>query len=73
VNAKVDIDICDLQKTYQIPIKIAKKDKLRVSGVLPLNINDFNLSSPSKFFGIIKVEPEIKIDFFFSLQMQEQN
>jgi hypothetical protein len=71
VNAKVDIDICDVRRTYEIPIEVAQKDNLVVSGVLPLNINDFNLSPPSKLFGIIKVEPEIKIDFFFSLQMEE--
>ena len=36
---------------------------LYVRGLLPININDFKLKAPTKMLGIVKVSPQIEIDF----------
>lgn len=59
----VEIVISNVMNTYSVPIQIDTSDQLLVSGTLPLNINDFNLSPPSKVMGMIKVSPIIEIEF----------
>jgi hypothetical protein len=63
VIAKVQIDICNIKKTYAIPIHVDKSDGIVVSGRLPIDINHFNLKAPKKVMGMIKVSNEIEIDF----------
>ena len=63
ISATVDIMICNIVNTYTIPINIANTDELKIDGVLPLDINDFNLTAPSKALGMIKVSSEIEIEF----------
>ncbi|MGD9995049.1 MAG: YceI family protein [Salinivirgaceae bacterium] len=38
-------------------------NRLSFSGVLPVNIRDFNLEPPQKFFGLVEVYPTIQINF----------
>lgn len=38
-------------------------NRLSFSGLLPVNIRDFNLEPPQKFFGLVEVYPTIKINF----------
>lgn len=63
VLAKVQIVICNIKKTYKVPIHINTSHVVTISGVLPIDINDFNLEAPKKAMGIIKVSNEIEIDF----------
>lgn len=67
VSATVQIIICNIKKTYTIPIHIDKSNGITVSGRLPIDINDFNLKAPKKVMGIIKVSNEIEIDFFLKV------
>ncbi|MFC0605487.1 hypothetical protein [Winogradskyella pulchriflava] len=67
VNAIIEITICDIIKTYTIPVSVANEGGICVSGLLPININDFNLTAPTKMLGIVKVYPEIEIDFLLQI------
>jgi hypothetical protein len=63
VNATVDIMICNVVNTYTVPVSVSSSDQIQIDGRLPLNIKDFNLTAPSKVMGLIKVNPEIEIEF----------
>ncbi|MDH7912883.1 YceI family protein [Winogradskyella sp. SYSU M77433] len=63
VTATVEIVICKISKTYTVPISVTGKDGLFVSGILPININDYSLEAPTKMLGMVKVSPQIEIDF----------
>lgn len=63
ITATVDIMICNIVNTYNIPISIVENDGLYVKGTLPLDINDFSLTPPTKILGMIKVSSEIEIQF----------
>ncbi len=67
--ATVEIIICKISKTYKIPVSVDSKNGLYVSGLLPININDFNLKAPKKMLGMVKVSPKIEIEF--SLKINE--
>lgn len=67
--ATIEITISNIVKTYNIPVSIVNNDLLNVSGVMPLDITDFNLVAPTKMLGMIKVSPKIEIDF--SLKIKE--
>ena len=69
ITAIIEITISNIVKTYTIPISIADNEGLHVSGVMPLDINDFNLTAPTKMLGMVKVSPEIEIQF--SLKIKE--
>ncbi|WP_158281905.1 YceI family protein [Winogradskyella wandonensis] len=59
----LDITICGISNTYDIPIKVNGNNEVRVQGLLPINIEDFKLEAPTKVLGIIKVSNKIEIDF----------
>lgn len=61
----VILNIAGESNQYKIPIsvKIGKKSNKEISGETQLLLSDFKLSPVSKFFGIIKVENQVKIDF----------
>ncbi len=63
VTATVEIIICKISKTYKVPISVDSENGLYVRGLLPININDFKLKAPTKMLGIVKVSPQIEIDF----------
>ena len=46
-----------------MPISITNDHNIQVSGVMPLDINDFNLTAPTKMLGMVKVSPKIEIQF----------
>jgi len=69
ITATIEITISNIVRTYTIPISIANNEGLHVSGVMPLDINDFNLIAPTKMLGMVKVSPEIEIQF--SLKIKE--
>ncbi|EPR74347.1 hypothetical protein ADIWIN_0689 [Winogradskyella psychrotolerans RS-3] len=63
ITATIEITISNIVRTYSIPISIADNEGLKVSGVMPLDINDFNLTAPTKMLGMVKVSSEIEIQF----------
>jgi len=69
IFATLDITICNTSNTYKIPISITKGNEVCAKGVLPININDFNLEAPTKMLGMVKVSPEIEIDFSLKIQV----
>lgn len=62
-QAQIDIVICDIIKTYKIPITINSETGITVKGRLPIDILDFSLEPPKKVLGMIKVSNEIEIEF----------
>ena len=63
INATLSITICNISKDYKIPVKIIKGNEIYVQGLLPIDITDFNLEAPKKMLGMVKVSPEIEIEF----------
>lgn len=63
LTADVDINISGVINSYKVPLKINGTDKMEISGVLKLNINDFKIEAPRKALGLIIVSEFIEIDF----------
>lgn len=63
ITATVEITLSNISKTYTIPICIVNDKDLHVSGIMPLDINDFCLTAPTKMLGMVKVSPKIEIQF----------
>ncbi|WP_417885258.1 YceI family protein [Zunongwangia sp.] len=61
-EAILEITIAGISKTFKTLIHFNESDN-NYKGSLELNINDFELSPPSKMFGLIKVKKDIDIDF----------
>ncbi|WP_455169856.1 YceI family protein [Aegicerativicinus sediminis] len=67
VNAVAEIEIAGIRKTYNVNVKASNENNLVVSGLLKLNIEDFNLKAPKKVLGLIVVEKIIDIKFILNL------
>ncbi|MBU2919904.1 YceI family protein [Winogradskyella psychrotolerans] len=63
ITATIEINISNIVNTYTIPISVINNNDLHVSGVMPLDINDFSLTAPTKMLGMVKVSPKIEIQF----------
>ncbi|WOD42487.1 YceI family protein [Hwangdonia lutea] len=63
VNAHIDIDIAGVVNSYNLPLKFEGEETMNVSGVLNVNICDFNLEPPKKALGLIVVDDWIQIQF----------
>jgi hypothetical protein len=63
VHALIEIVIAGESKSYFMPVELKGDKVLKVSGVLNLNICDFNLEAPKKALGLIVVSDIIKINF----------
>ncbi len=58
------------QREYWIPVDFVRDGKnMNFSGNLPIDITDFSLSPPSKFFGLVQVYPTISIDFSIEVSL----
>lgn len=66
-TAVIEIKLSNIVRTYTVPICITTGSDLHVNGVMPLNINDFNLTAPTKMLGMVKVSPEIEIQFSLNI------
>ncbi|WP_225035637.1 YceI family protein [Winogradskyella sp. SM1960] len=62
-SALIEITLSNKVRTYTVPIVVNNDEDLIVSGVLPLDINDFGLAAPTKMLGMVKVSPNIEIQF----------
>ncbi len=58
------------EKEYKINSNILfdTSDSFIMEGVLKLNIDDFNLTPPTKFMGMVKVDKEVFIKFAFNVE-----
>ena len=63
LEALVDLEIAGVKKPYTIKVNISKENDLTINGGLKINLKDFNIESPKKLFGIIKIDEIIEIDF----------
>ena len=68
VEVTLNIEITGIKKPYKMIANLSSQDKYQISGKLKLNINDFNLESPKKMFGLIVVSEIIEINFEMKLQ-----
>lgn len=65
ITSKIEVKLAGQQRSYTIPGKlvICKNRLLRVQGSVRLKLEDFNLEPPTKFFGMVKVNQEIFVNF----------
>jgi hypothetical protein len=63
VNALLELHIAGKTKSYHMPLVIDENENICVSGVLKLDITDFNLEAPKKALGLIVVSENIEINF----------
>lgn len=68
VEVSLNIDIAGIKKPYKMIANLSSQDKYQISGKLKLNINDFDLESPKKMFGLIVVSEIIEINFEMKLE-----
>jgi hypothetical protein len=68
VEVMLNIEIAGIKKPYKMIANLSSHNKYQISGKLKLNINDFNLESPKKMFGLIVVSEIIEINFEMKLQ-----
>jgi len=60
----MDVTLAGVTKRYQIPITIThQREEFSFSGLLNLNVCDFNLKPPVVMMGLIRVKKEVKVDF----------
>lgn len=62
-DALIEIEIAGLKHSYHMETEFQLDDDWHISGLLKLNINDFNLEAPKKMLGLIVVSEEIEINF----------
>jgi hypothetical protein len=61
----VSIKITDVENSYPINLKQEQKNDFKycINGKVELSLNDFNLEPCSRFFGLIRVDDKVVIDF----------
>ncbi|WP_299399392.1 YceI family protein [uncultured Gelidibacter sp.] len=62
-DASIEIEIAGQKHTYHMATKFHQNNGWHISGLLKLNINDFDLEAPKKMLGLIVVSEEIEINF----------
>lgn len=63
VNAELSFTICEITKNYTVPISILNQhNKMIFKGSIALSLQDFNLTTPKKIMGLIKVKDTIVVD-----------
>lgn len=65
--AKTNIKITGIEKNYILPVNFDSSSN-NVKGDLTININDFDLKSPKKVLGLIKLKETITIHFNLFLE-----
>ncbi|WP_194767699.1 YceI family protein [Tamlana sp. I1] len=68
VQVVVDITMAGVTNTYKVPIVFNKTEKLEVIGNLNLLLDDFNIETPSKLFGLVKIDNHVEIAFKLFLE-----
>jgi len=66
------ISIDGISKTYNVNFKnYLQNDHIIINGDLPVDLNDFKISPPSKFFGLITVNKIINVNFGIMLKVNK--
>ncbi|OUR92331.1 hypothetical protein A9Q87_07565 [Flavobacteriales bacterium 34_180_T64] len=68
VTALLELHIAGKSKSYYTPLSLDETDGICVSGLLKLNITDFDLKAPKKALGLIVVSDAIEIDFLMNFR-----
>tara|TARA_R110002020_G_scaffold154714_6_gene335174 strand:+ start:60454 stop:61059 length:606 start_codon:yes stop_codon:yes gene_type:complete len=68
--AEVNITMAGKSKEYNVPVLISEGDYQTFSGVLSLKLSDYELSLPTKLFGLIVIKDDIEINFNIAAQFQ---
>ncbi|WP_373057806.1 YceI family protein [Zunongwangia sp. H14] len=69
--ARVNIIMAGIEKNYIIPVTIINCPTPNYKGSLHLNIKDFGLEPPRKFFGLIVIKDDIEINFNLVVKPQK--
>ena len=68
--AEVNFTIAGNSKAYEIPVYVTRQNDQRYYvGSYEFDITDFNLTPPTKFLGMVKVDEEVVVDFRINLQL----
>lgn len=63
-SGSLTINIDGKDKVYKVSLKsFVRNNDLMVSGRLTIDLKDYQISTPTKFFGLVKVSSVIEIDF----------
>lgn len=63
IEALIEIEIAGITKSYLMDANLVTDHDLIISGLLKLNIGDFNLKAPKKMMGLIVISEDIEINF----------
>lgn len=69
LRAKIAVSIAGVTKSLPVPVTLEKGKDVIYTSVLKLNIEDFNLDTPTKMMGLIKVNEEISIHVNLRLEL----
>ncbi|MFD0931574.1 YceI family protein [Psychroflexus salinarum] len=61
LQANIKVSIAGVTKSLPVFVTLEKGEDITYTSVLKLNIEDFNLDTPTKMMGLIKVHEEISI------------
>ncbi len=64
-HGNVGIYICGIKKTYNINFDVNSlpNNKIQLNGQKELKLSEFNIKTPSRMMGLIKVSDDIEIEF----------
>ena len=63
INALLELRIAGKSKTYYQNLTLKEKEDICVTGILKVNITDFELEAPKKALGLIVVSENVEINF----------
>jgi hypothetical protein len=71
-STKIDVKLAGRERRYILPgtLYIVEEETIRILGSIELNLNDFHLDPPTKFFGMVKVNQEVFVNFGLTMENQ---
>ena len=70
IMTTLNIVMAGKSRTYAVPVAIRGGETKNFNGQLVLQLSDYDLSLPSKLFGLIEVKDEITIDFDIAVKFK---
>lgn len=61
LQTKIEVSIAGVKKSLPVFVNLEEGEETTYTSILKLNIEDFNLETPTKMMGLIKVDEEISI------------
>jgi hypothetical protein len=70
LNSIIEVKLAGNLQCYSIPgtLHVCHDRSLRVNGSIKINLNDFQLEPPTKFFGMVKVNQEVFVNFGLTME-----